>query len=481
MVYLNKDILFLIFEELKKDKKSLYSCLLVNRTWCETAIPILWKNPFIRDDSPKIISLFNVIISHLSKESRDILKDQGINNLITEKTYQKPLFNYIFFWKYLELSYLESVIISSTSKKVEESKLSIIKNEILKVFINRNTKLIHLSLPYDFDNRLHHISGAENCLSELQSLRCFTKINQHHLEGLAKICKSIKKLSVRVFTDVNDIIKLIEVQTNLNDVKFASMIEDESIYKTLEESLIKHADTIQHLKIGWKPITRFLSHFTNLLSLEFYFIDGYIKWNDVKYFENLSLPVLKFLKVAKVPSKVLAKLIENTKETLSEISAFYDDKILIKTIYQNCPNLKYLNLTIFSNFNTLNSEIENLLINCKLLNGLIIEIDEDKNNEFNWDEFFKILTKSSSNNLFKFKFCFYHNTIKLENIKLFLDNWKDRNSLLLKLYIGNYYFKVKFKHQLENLIKDYKKKGIVRNYSIDFQSYSHIDEFEWDL
>ncbi|CAB5185802.1 unnamed protein product [Rhizophagus irregularis] len=158
--------------------------------------------------------------------------------------------------------------------------------------------------------------------------------------------------------------------------------------------------------------------------LEFYFIDGYIKWNDSNYFENLSLPVLKFLKVAKVPSKVLAKLIENTKETLSEISTFYDDKILIKTIYQNCPNLKYLKLTIFSNFNTLNSEIENLLINCKLLNGLIIEIDEDKNNEFNWDEFFKILIKSSSNNLFKFKFCFYHNTIKLEDIKLFLDNWK---------------------------------------------------------
>src|SRR5438046_2368272 len=70
MLFLNKDVLFLIFEELKNDKKSLYSCLLVNRTWCTTAVPILWKNPseqyFITNNSKNI--LFNVILLHLSEE-----------------------------------------------------------------------------------------------------------------------------------------------------------------------------------------------------------------------------------------------------------------------------------------------------------------------------------------------------------------------------------------------------------------------------
>uniref|UniRef100_U9SJ23 Uncharacterized protein n=1 Tax=Rhizophagus irregularis (strain DAOM 181602 / DAOM 197198 / MUCL 43194) TaxID=747089 RepID=U9SJ23_RHIID len=43
MSKLNKDILFLIFEELKDDSKSLFSCLMTNRLWCEIVIPILWK------------------------------------------------------------------------------------------------------------------------------------------------------------------------------------------------------------------------------------------------------------------------------------------------------------------------------------------------------------------------------------------------------------------------------------------------------
>src|SRR5436190_1865913 len=44
MSKLNKDILFLIFEELQDDSKSLFSCLMVNRLWCETVIPVLWRN-----------------------------------------------------------------------------------------------------------------------------------------------------------------------------------------------------------------------------------------------------------------------------------------------------------------------------------------------------------------------------------------------------------------------------------------------------
>ena len=46
MPRLNKDILFLIFEELQDDSKSLFSCLMVNRLWCETVIPVSWRNPW---------------------------------------------------------------------------------------------------------------------------------------------------------------------------------------------------------------------------------------------------------------------------------------------------------------------------------------------------------------------------------------------------------------------------------------------------
>src|SRR2546423_6069047 len=102
MSKLNKDVLFLIFKELQDDKNSLHSCLLVDKTWCEITIPILWKNPFkfrLTNNTKNV--LFNVILLHLSKESKENLKNQEID-LFTE-TRQQPLFNYISFCKYLDL------------------------------------------------------------------------------------------------------------------------------------------------------------------------------------------------------------------------------------------------------------------------------------------------------------------------------------------------------------------------------------------
>src|SRR4051812_22020768 len=111
MLGVKKNVLFLILKELKDDRKSLYSCLLVKRIWCETTVPILWKilGRYTLTENAKII-LFDVILSHLSKESRDILKIQGIN--IFNEEFKQPLFNYISFWRYLDLFLLESMIIS---------------------------------------------------------------------------------------------------------------------------------------------------------------------------------------------------------------------------------------------------------------------------------------------------------------------------------------------------------------------------------
>ena len=43
MVKLNVDCLILIFKELRTDKESLFTCLLVNREWCHLVVPMLWK------------------------------------------------------------------------------------------------------------------------------------------------------------------------------------------------------------------------------------------------------------------------------------------------------------------------------------------------------------------------------------------------------------------------------------------------------
>ncbi|CAG8659094.1 2553_t:CDS:2 [Rhizophagus irregularis] len=390
MVYLNEDVLFQILEDLN-DKKSIYSCLLVNKTWCITAVSILWRNPgqyFMTNNSKKI--LFNVIFSHLSKESRNLLKKQVIDDLITE-TSQRPLFNYISFWKYLNFFLIENIITLISQKSIMST--ITIRNEILKLFINGNTKFLHLSIPRNFNYQLHYILGVEHCFSEIESLSIYCKISQNILELLART-----------------------LQEKLNDVSFIDLTRmNKSLHKSLEESLIKHADTIQYLRMDWLPYTRILSYLVNLLSFE---IDLPYNKNFGELSKFRSFQIIKNIKGHGVPPDVLANLIESTKIHLSEISIYCvvfnvsGDKRLIQTIYQNCPNLRYLKLSLI---------------------------------------------------------------IELNHIKLFLDNWKDRNPMLLKICTS---MSLKEKQQLEDLIEPYKAKGIIKNYFIGFDG-NISEKLEW--
>src|SRR6266496_890445 len=130
MSNLNRDILYVIFKESQDDKKTLHSGLLVNRIWCEVITPILWNNPW-KHLKGKGKLLLNVIISHLSNETKNNLMSQGIDFLI--KCYQKPLFDYISYCRHLNLDEIKRII--NTAIK-EKSKRSIIQNEIINLFIN---------------------------------------------------------------------------------------------------------------------------------------------------------------------------------------------------------------------------------------------------------------------------------------------------------------------------------------------------------
>uniref|UniRef100_U9THS9 F-box domain-containing protein n=1 Tax=Rhizophagus irregularis (strain DAOM 181602 / DAOM 197198 / MUCL 43194) TaxID=747089 RepID=U9THS9_RHIID len=203
------------------------------------------------------------------------------------------------------------------------------KDMLLKLFINKNTNFIHLSIPQNLDYELLHISGIEKCFSELESFHCNDVTDPHVLMGLAGICKSIKKLifdNWYHFPDNYGIIKLIEVQKKLYDISFIyprRSVRNDSFNKTLEKSLIKHVDTIQYLRLDWKPITNILSYLVNLLSLEINILH-FIKSDEANHMENLSLPNLRILTTQRVPSKILVNLIDNTIGNLSEISVFCD-------------------------------------------------------------------------------------------------------------------------------------------------------------
>ncbi|PKY22228.1 hypothetical protein RhiirB3_525610 [Rhizophagus irregularis] len=469
MSKLNRDILYLIFEELRNDNNTLYTCISINKTCCEIIIPLLWNNPwkFLRDDwERRKKKLLNVIISHLSDKSKNNLS-QHLD--LSTNSYKKPLFDYISFCRHLNLNEILKVINTINDK----DNISIIKSEIFELFINGNTKYTHLSIPKQFDYPIHHISGAERCFSGIECFYCGTSINNDILVGLIEICKLIKKLNLNIETNNNNykIIELIKAQKKISSISLLTELYsknfDESFCQVLENSLIKHVNTIKYFKITKRLTTKILSSFVNLKGLE---LDGSshdMEWN---YLSNLSLPFLQILKARRVPINILTYLIENTNGFLFEIKIDYirhdevENKKFIQVIYQNCPNLRFLKL-LFRNCNI--SELENLLVYCKYLDGLYLIIN-NVDDAFDWDNLFKTLAKSSPKNLFKFKFGFHslYRNIKLESLKLFFNNWKGRHPMILQFSQANNM------KPFTDLIEKYKAEGVIKTYYNNWH-------FEW--
>ncbi|GBB88147.1 hypothetical protein RclHR1_14690002 [Rhizophagus clarus] len=460
MYQLDKDILNLIFENLKVN---LYPCLLVNKTWCETIVPIIWKNPwndligslyFKREKS-----LLKVIVSHIpdEKKVKEIFYYLKINQTEID-SFQRPLFDYISFCKHLNLGSIMRII----NNIIDSSERLTVQDEIFNLFVNENIRITHLYIPNDFNYQIHLIPGARSCFSKIKFLKCSTNINNNILIGLIEMCKSIKelKLVIERFNNNYEIIKLIEAQKRLVRVHFelsyynSLFPQDGSFGKVLENSLIKHSNTIQYFTAHRPISTEILSSLINLKGLELR--GNFLTPEKWKNLENASLPSLQFLKLNGLPFNCIVSLIKNTSGSLVEIELcdyfYYSEneyKRIIQVIYQNCPNLKYFT---FSPQVTDILETEKLLITCQFLNGLHII----NRKYIDWDSLFKVLIKASPVRLYKFYFE-VNEPIKLESLKYFIDNWKGRRPILLKIkcmYTG-------IDTEMRNLLKKYLLEGLI--------------------
>ncbi|PKC05834.1 hypothetical protein RhiirA5_501805 [Rhizophagus irregularis] len=84
------------------DEQSLYSLLLVNRTWCRISISLLWKKPFKENQTNEHFKVILPLISYLDKEIRNSLKIEENNKTKTNNIQEKPTFNYVSFIKELD-------------------------------------------------------------------------------------------------------------------------------------------------------------------------------------------------------------------------------------------------------------------------------------------------------------------------------------------------------------------------------------------
>jgi hypothetical protein len=93
MENINEDCLRLIVKEFKNNE--LYSCILVNKFWCRTAIQVLWSNPFrFRLKNP--LKLYLIILSFIPCIIKEKLINMSFDIPCLHET-KKPSFNYFRF------------------------------------------------------------------------------------------------------------------------------------------------------------------------------------------------------------------------------------------------------------------------------------------------------------------------------------------------------------------------------------------------
>src|SRR6266480_1340579 len=133
------DCLNEVFENLKDDKITLHSCLLVSRLWCKISIRILWRDIWNFNRGFNVESALSTLISCLPVESNELLNKNKI--FISTPTSKPPLFDYAAFCKVLSVNKISQTINEVLNSYTSIEKNCLILEEMLKMFMNRISSL----------------------------------------------------------------------------------------------------------------------------------------------------------------------------------------------------------------------------------------------------------------------------------------------------------------------------------------------------
>ncbi|CAB4442404.1 unnamed protein product [Rhizophagus irregularis] len=495
MSKLNKDILFLIFEELQDDSKSLFSSLMVNRIWCETVIPILWRDPWCYGiNYINKNYLFTIIASYLSDDIKEFLTRQGIQ--LQPVLFQPLLFDYLSFCRSINVNTLNIVISIGSSLAYNQF---LLQQEFYCLFMKKFPELKYFDMR-SIKHQILYFPEAKTRLESLCELKCDTSIDSSYFYGLVSICQNIQRLIiVNVISKTNSgIAKLIEVQKNLKYFKWTDNFYDDffnySPYKEIFLELEKKAEFLNHLELFFLCFEGFdftimqgllpkLHKIKTLKINEFDFIDESL-------LKTLVYNDLEILNIDYITINEASIIIENSGGHLKKISlkpydsVYYEDNFsenslnFIRRIYEKCPLIEYLSLAFLPSKNHF-IEFEKLLQVCQNLKSLLLITSNfymqrtDEKILENREEILKILIKSASTNLREIRF-FDEFNVSLEVLEEFFEKWKGRPAL--SILTSNYIYEGE---DYKNLINKYKDNGVIKSFR--YESYVNVEDMNYRI
>ncbi|RIA86064.1 hypothetical protein C1645_780503 [Glomus cerebriforme] len=486
MAKLTHDCLYIVFEELENDINTLYSCLLVNRTVCETVVPILWRNPwkFCRNASIyKLKRLYYPIISLLPADSKLLLINNDIN--LFNPFSPKPLFNYISFFKTLNANDVDHMIKDLTELthiKFNPNNKILLGQEVMKMIMNFSSHLRILLLHKCNVKEFYTFPGAKECLKNIVKLECTINLEPSVYHGLAKICRNIKYLFVNnCIRDNEGIAALIEAQKNLQYFKYEKFYINYPLCKRIGSALEKSADSLISFE-AYGNIAICCSTFTKLVNLKILKLKVDLSNGcQEQFLRTLSLPNLQQLNLSCHSLHTISKIIQQTKGDLMEIRIGSEKNIsrentlmLIKSITQHCPNLNLATIICYDHEDI--KELKRLFSVCTKLKKLVlIHYYFNTNYEVYDDDLLQIIAECAPPNLSSLKVeCFNFST---KNLESFFEKWKMKQQTPLSFYNISEEEYFLFNNEKNNVIKKYIKEGVIKK----FEEIDPYDRFtDWD-
>ncbi|GBC46205.2 hypothetical protein GLOIN_2v1531010 [Rhizophagus irregularis DAOM 181602=DAOM 197198] len=256
MTQLTADCLYEILEYLEDDKFTLYSCILVNRFWCEIAVRIFWRN----------VCNYNTLISCLPNKSKEILYENGI--FISTLNSKTPIFNYASFCKVLSINLVHYKIgellrnqQNFSSQGLYNNKYIIVVQEIFKMFMNQISSLKSLVFLYYSNITFTLYPGAKDCLKNLTELRCNSNISSEFFYHLSQICYNIQSLNIKIEGIIsNGLEDLISSQKNLKyfGIELFYYFTDKEFMNTIQLLMSKLPNTLIKLDLLGVKILKIL-------------------------------------------------------------------------------------------------------------------------------------------------------------------------------------------------------------------------------
>jgi hypothetical protein len=347
MLQLPVDCINDIFEFLEYDTVTLYSCLLVNRLWCNISVKIYWRE----------IKNINGLIACFPDRSKKFLYNNGIPNLPSKP----PIFNYVSFCKVLS-NYNIHVIVERFLKKRKTTLIQDLRNskiillqEIYKFLMGHMSSLRTVTLADSLGSTLFtSFPGASDCLKNISGLYCYSDNHIEILRHLSRICYNIRSLKITFGSFIsNGLGELILAQRNLKDLTIIMFQPDSRVPLTSLVTFVSIIPSnlitlsIHEAGATYNMPLSFIARLSKLQKLILTIFNNkfYGDFNELQYTVFPKLQVLEFNQECP-RNELLINFLENNGKNLKEFYVKKNDNSLNLVIINCCPNLIKLSIRI---------------------------------------------------------------------------------------------------------------------------------------